>query len=87
MDEHKTLTEKIAIERMPSPKIVYIPMSQHIGAPCSPVVSKGDSVKVGQMVGNSDAYISAAIHSSVSGTVKEIKKCIRLMEGIVIVSL
>ena len=74
MDEHKTLTEKIAIEKMPSPKIAYIPMSQHIGAPCSPVVSKGDTVKVGQMVGNSDAYISAAIHSSVSGTVKEIKK-------------
>lgn len=74
MDEHKTLTEHVPIERMPDPKIVYIPMSQHIGAPCSPVVKKGDIVKVGQVVGNSEAYISAAVHASVSGTVKSIEK-------------
>ncbi|WP_036729452.1 electron transport complex subunit RsxC [Peptoniphilus mikwangii] len=74
MDEHKTLTEHVPIERMPDPEIVYIPMSQHIGAPCSPVVKKGDIVKVGQVVGNSEAYISAAVHASVSGTVKSIEK-------------
>ncbi|MBP2024734.1 electron transport complex subunit RsxC [Peptoniphilus stercorisuis] len=74
MDEHKTLTEHVPIEVMPAPSVVYIPMSQHIGAPCNPTVAVGDQVKVGQVVGNSDAYISAAIHSSVSGTVKAVEK-------------
>lgn len=74
MDEHKTLTEHCAIEKMPEPKIVYIPMSQHIGAPCTPVCKVGDVVKVGQIVGDSQAFISAAVHSSVSGTVKSIEK-------------
>lgn len=74
MDEHKTLTEKLPIEVMPDPKIAYIPMSQHIGAPCAPVVKKGDEVKVGQIVGNSEAFISAAVHSSVSGVVIGIEK-------------
>lgn len=74
MDEHKTLTEHLPIERMPEPKVVYIPMSQHIGAPASPIVSKGDYVKVGQMIGNSEAFISCSVHSSVSGTVKSIEK-------------
>ena len=74
MDEHKTLTEKIAIERMPDPEIVYIPMSQHIGAPNTPTVKKGDKVKVGQIVGKSDAFISAAVHASVSGEVIGIEK-------------
>lgn len=74
MDEHKTLTEHIPIEKMPAPDVVYIPMSQHIGAPCNPTVAVGDTVKVGQIVGNSEAYISAAVHSSVSGSVKAIEK-------------
>ena len=47
-------------------------MSQHIGAPCKPLVKKGDQVKVGQLIGDTDAFVSAPIHSSVSGTVKEI---------------
>lgn len=74
MNEHKTLTEHVPIERMPAPDVVYIPMSQHIGAPCNPTVAVGDTVKVGQIVGNSEAYISAAVHSSISGTVKAIEK-------------
>lgn len=73
-DEHKELTEGIAIERMPSPKLVRIPMSQHIGAPCKPTVQVGDHVYAGQIVGNSDAFISAAVHSSISGTVVAIEK-------------
>lgn len=59
---------------MPPPKEVIIPMLQHIGAQCKPVVSIGEKVYVGQMIGNSEAFISAPIHSSVSGTVKGIKK-------------
>lgn len=74
MDEHKALSEHVAIEVMPSPDIVYIPMSQHIGPPCSPIVKVGDKVKIGQIIGNSEAFISAAIHASVSGTVKSIEK-------------
>lgn len=73
-DEHKESTEGIAIERMPSPKLVRIPMSQHIGAPCKPTVKVGDHVYAGQIVGNSDAFISAAVHSSISGTVVAIEK-------------
>lgn len=54
------------------PERVFIPMLQHIGAPCQPVVKKGDSVKVGQVIGNSDKFISAPIHSSVSGVVADV---------------
>lgn len=68
-------TEKIAI-----PETVCISMSQHIGAPCKPLVAKGDSVKVGQIIGDTDAFVSAPIHSSVSGTVKEISS-IRSIAG------
>ncbi|MDO5713743.1 MAG: electron transport complex subunit RsxC [Tissierellia bacterium] len=74
MNEHKTLTEKCPIEKVPEPEVVHIPMSQHIGAPCTPVVKKGDHVKVGQIVGNSDAFISAAVHASISGEVIAIEK-------------
>lgn len=56
-------------EVMPIPDEVTIPLSQHIGAPCTPIVKKGDTVKVGQPIGESDAFVSAPIHSSVSGTV------------------
>ncbi len=48
------------------------PMSQHIGAPCSPIVKKGDRVLVGTKIGDSDAFVSAPIFSSVSGTVKDV---------------
>ena len=56
-------------EIMPIPDVVKISMSQHIGAPCKPLVAKGDTVKVGQLIGDTDAFVSAPIHSSVSGTV------------------
>ena len=59
---------------MPSPKEVTIPMHQHIGAPCKVCVAVGDSVCVGTVIGDSDAFVSAPIHSSVSGTVKKITK-------------
>lgn len=57
---------------MPSPGTVTIPMQQHIGAPCTPVVAAGDTVYVGTVIGDSEAFVSAPIHSSVSGTVKSI---------------
>ena len=52
---------------------LVFPMSQHIGAPCNPIVAKGDRVLLGQKIGEPTAFVSAPIHSSVSGTVKDIK--------------
>lgn len=59
---------------MPKEKAdIVIPMSQHIGAPCEPIVAKGDRVLLGQKIAETSAFVSAPIHSSVSGTVKDIK--------------
>lgn len=55
------------------PEIVSISMAQHIGAPCEPLVKVGDRVTVGQRIGDSEAFVSAPIHASVSGEVIEIK--------------
>ncbi len=57
---------------MPPPEQVTIPLSQHIGAPCTPCVQKGDAVFVGTTIGEAGGFVSAPIHASVSGTVKEI---------------
>lgn len=51
---------------------VSIPMGQHIGAPSTPIVKRGDQVKIGQLIAKSSGFISANIHSPVSGTVKKI---------------
>lgn len=60
------------IETLPVPKIASIPVAQHLGAPAIPIVKPGDKVKVGQLIAKSEGFISANIHSSVSGTVKKI---------------
>lgn len=70
---NKHFTEEKAVEKAREPKVVYIPMQQHIGAPCEPLVKAGDYVKMGQKIGEAQAFVSAPIHSSVSGTVKEVK--------------
>ena len=70
---HYKNTASSATQTMPIPDIVKISMSQHIGAPCNPLVQKGDRVLVGQLIGDTDAFVSAPIHSSVSGTVKDIE--------------
>lgn len=57
----------------PLPSVVTIPLSQHAGAPAVPVVAKGDKVLVGQLIGKTGGFISANIHSSVSGTVSKIE--------------
>ncbi len=61
-----------AIEVLPLPQTVYISMSQHLGAPAKPVVAVGDSVKAGQLIAEAGGFISANVHSSVSGKVKSI---------------
>lgn len=62
------------IQSIVIPDQVIIPLSQHIGAPCQPVVKKGDQVKVGTLIGKAVGFVSANIHSSVSGTVLKIDK-------------
>lgn len=61
-----------AIEQMALPKTVNIPISQHIGAPATPIVKKNDLVKTGQVIAKSSGFVSANIHSSVSGKVLKI---------------
>lgn len=55
-----------------SPDIVVIPMSQHIGAPCNPLVKKGDPVTVGQKIGDNQG-LCVPVHASVSGMVKAVE--------------
>ncbi|WP_194831419.1 electron transport complex subunit RsxC [Prolixibacter sp. NT017] len=61
-----------AIEKLPLPKTVSIPVAQHIGAPATVVVKRGDEVKVGTVIAQSSGFVSTNIHSSVSGKVKKI---------------
>ncbi len=72
-DDHKKITENIPITEISASKLMVYPMSQHIGAPCLPCVSIGDEVKVGQIIGDSEAFVSAKVHSTVSGKVKAIE--------------
>ena len=67
--ENKEFSEHLALKPFPAPKTVVIPMSQHLGAPANPIVQVGDTVKVGQKIGEAAGFISAPVHSSVSGTV------------------
>ena len=78
---HEKHTAACETQVMPIPDTVSISMSQHIGAPCSPLVKKGDYVKVGQPIGDTDAFVSAPIHSSVSGTVTGIERIRSVMGG------
>lgn len=70
--EGKRFTENSEIQAIPTPKQLAIPLSQHLGAPCQPIVAKRDTVTASQMIGKSDAFVSAPIHSPVAGTVKDI---------------
>ena len=65
-----------AIVELSAPPRVIIPLSQHIGAPAKALVQKGDYVKVGQMIGEAGGFVSAPVHSSVSGTVVGVEKCL-----------
>jgi Na+-translocating ferredoxin:NAD+ oxidoreductase RnfC subunit len=72
-------TMECATIKMSIPEKVVIPMVQHIGAPCQVLVKKGDAIKVGQVLGNSDAFVSVPVHSSVSGTVTSVTE--RIISG------
>jgi electron transport complex protein RnfC len=70
--QHNKNTAELATVKMPVPGKVLISMLQHSGAPCEPIVKKGDPVKVGQLIGVSKGKVSALVHSSVSGKVSNI---------------
>jgi electron transport complex protein RnfC len=71
---HKNLTEDLPIEmiRLRPSQMVVVPMSQHLGAPCQPTVEAKQAVTAGQVVGSSEAFVSAPVHSPVNGMVKEV---------------
>ena len=68
----KAATNAKAIQQLPPPAEVVIPMSMHFGAPCTPLVKVGDTVKVGQKIGEFRG-LGAPIHASVSGKVKAVE--------------
>ena len=68
VEEHKN-TAGCAIEIMEAPAKISVPLSQHIGAPCTPIVKIGDTVTRGQMIGNVENALGCPVHSSVSGKV------------------
>lgn len=70
--EENKITAKAPIEVMPEPATVSIAMSQHIGAPCTPTVKKGDYVYKGQTIGEGQGGLTCPVHSSISGTVTAI---------------
>jgi len=74
LEEHKTETENKAIEKMPQPSKVYIPLSQHLGKICEPQVKIGDYVFTGQRIGSAQANVYAPIHASVSGKITSIQE-------------
>jgi len=74
--EEGKYTAKKSIEILPIPESVYIPLSQSLGAPSVPIVNKGDRVKTGQLIAKGEAFISANIHSSVTGVVEKIDEWI-----------
>ena len=69
----KHRTEHNPIRKASDPVSVVIPLHQHTGAPCEPLVKKGDRVLVGQKIGDSKAAVSAPVHASVSGTVTAVE--------------
>lgn len=70
---YKELTQDKATVDMPVPQQVIIPLQQHIGAPCKPVVKEKDIVRLGDIVGDAESFISSPVHSSVSGVVAKIE--------------
>ena len=87
MNEYK-LTASKPIEKLPVPETVVVPLSQHIGAPCTATVKVGDTVDKGQIIGVVEKGLGCPVHASVSGKVSKIETVItpsgRKVEQIVI---
>jgi Na+-translocating ferredoxin:NAD+ oxidoreductase subunit C len=70
--DRKDATNGLPISRAPLPDVLRVPLSQHLGAPCSPLVVKGDRVIRGQVIGDVEAMVSAPVHAPVDGEVTEV---------------
>ena len=66
--DRKGLSAGAAVEVLPTPKSVLVPLVQHIGAPCQAVVKPRAEVAIGDVLGRADAFVSAAVHASIDGT-------------------
>jgi electron transport complex protein RnfC len=73
-DDKKVLSNGQAIERLPMPQELLVPLSQHLGAPATPLKAKGDTVTIGEKIGEASSFISANIHAPVQGTITDIRK-------------
>ena len=73
--EENKISNNAAIEIMPVPAQMVVLMNQHLGAPATPIVQKGDKVKVGQLIGEAQTFMCANVHSPVSGTVLKVDTC------------
>ena len=73
--EENKISNDAAIEVMPVGKQMVVLMNQHLGAPATPIVQKGDKVKVGQLIGEAQTFMCANVHSPVSGTVLKVEPC------------
>lgn len=74
--DRKAATAGSPVEWMPVPSRLVLPMSQHLGAPCAPIVEVGQHVSRGEVIGSVDAFVSAPVHSPVDGEVTAIAPCL-----------
>jgi electron transport complex protein RnfC len=70
--EENKITSSKAIKKMPVPKVVYVPIAQHIGIPSEIIVDRKDKVEIGQVVAKSGGFVSSNIHTPVAGTVTKL---------------
>lgn len=80
VNEHK-VTADSPLETAPLPEKVIIPMLQNLGAPCEPLVKPGDRVLTGQKIGDSEKFVSAPVHASISGEVSAVTTIISKTSG------
>ncbi len=80
--DRKELSKDKAIERLPLPSELIVSMSQHLGAPATPLKKKGDTVRKGEVIGSASSYVSADVHSPADGVVTDIRK-VRVASGAV----
>ncbi len=84
--ENKEFSRHISLVRFPDPLTLVIPLSQHTGAPAEPIVEVGRYVKAGEKIGDSKAYVSSPVHSSVSGTVVAVEPRLHPTLGLEVLS-
>lgn len=71
---NKHRTEGLPIKKAEVPRVVVVPLQQHVGAPCESIVTVGEEVKLGQKIGEPKGFVAAPVHSSVSGKVSAIER-------------